>query len=124
MLVRVAERGCSRLADDVRATTGHELAACVQTADDNWTEVEVDLDGKPLGSVSRYFPEDPEEFIAEVADALQEAFLDEEFWGGWPTCPNHGTHHLTAGVDADGIATWFCRNGGPIARIGSLPDRT
>jgi hypothetical protein len=63
---------------------------------------------------------DPESFVAELADYLREAVLDEEIGGGWPTCPDHGTHPLEAGTDDAGVAIWYCPRGTTVARIGTL----
>jgi hypothetical protein len=45
--------------------------------------------------------------VTELADTFQEEFLDEEIWGGWPTCPHHGTHPLEPRLGSESIAAWF-----------------
>lgn len=67
------------------------------------------------------------ERVVSAADQLQE-WMIEELWGSsptnWPPCPWHpDSHPLRATVRADD-AWWSCpRDGTPVARIGTLPDR-
>ena len=78
------------------------------------------LDGRILGAFGHGLPGRLEEFVAELTDYLQEGFLHEEIWGGWPLCPDHRTHPLSASVSEAGEATWFCSDGSAVARIGWL----
>jgi hypothetical protein len=111
-----------RLADDLRVTTGRQLVLQLARADDSyWWDIEISLDGNDIGGIGRTFSEEPEDFLANLADALCESHLDEQIWGGWPICPDHGTHPLNAGLHETGKATWFCPHGRAIAAIGALP---
>ncbi|HZQ83677.1 MAG TPA: hypothetical protein VFA83_02510 [Acidimicrobiales bacterium] len=60
-----------------------------------------------------------EVFVAGLAEDLREFALDEEIWGGWPICPDHGTHPLEASAEG-GVAAWICPSGRFFAPIGSL----
>lgn len=113
-----------RIADDLRATAGRELVLRLRNTDVAWWEIDVLVDGKHLGSLGQGFSTDPEDLIAELADNLRENFLDEEIWGGWPICPDHGDHPLEPGVDDAGRATWFCPRGRAVAAIGALSTGT
>ena len=57
-------------------------------------------------------------FVAELADYLREACLDEEVWGGWPVCPIHRTHPLNAAVGNDGCVNTPCA-----AVVSRAPDQ-
>jgi hypothetical protein len=123
--VPVRGDGWSRIADDVRATTGRELHLRMRPSDEGWFDVDVQLDGTFVESFGHAFATENEAFVAELADHLQESVLHEEIWGGWPMCPDHGSEPLDACVDDAGDAIWRCRRTrSAIARIGSLPRTT
>jgi hypothetical protein len=111
----------SRIARDLRVTTGRELELLAEESNGGWIEFFVFIDGKGFGSFGRAFSADPEQQLAELADVLREHTLDEEIWGGWPICPVHGTHPLDAHTDPDTGATWSCPRHAFAARIGALP---
>lgn len=120
----VATAPWTRLADDVRRTTGRELELDV-TSDEarGWLDVAVSIDGRRAGSIGRsYCLADSEELLAELTENLREFALDEEIWGGWPTCPMHHTHPLEARVVRE-AAWWQCPVlNRPVARIGDLAE--
>ncbi|MGW0853784.1 hypothetical protein [Streptomyces sp. NPDC002690] len=80
-------------------------------------------------------PDDPDTFLAVVAEAAQETVM-ELLWRVWPVCPAHGTGMHTyppesAGgerpdeADLSGPPAWWCgggRDGGwhEVARVGEL----
>ncbi len=109
-----------RIAADLAATTGRELELLAEPGPGSWIEVHIFLDGQPHGSFGRAFPSDLEAQLALVADLLREHTLDEEIWGGWPTCPDHHTHPLDARVAEGGVASWVCPRGRVVSRIGDL----
>jgi hypothetical protein len=77
----------------------------------------VEVDGETTGGVGNEWLAG-EEGLAMFVDQVQEQFLDEEIWGGWPFCPEHGSH-----LDCelrDGIAAWMCPRGEVVARVGDL----
>lgn len=111
----------NRIAADLATTTGRELELLAEDGPGSWIEFHVFLDGQPRGSFGQGFPSDPEAQLALVAALLREHSLDEEVWGGWPTCPDHHTHPLDPRVDAGGVASWVCPRGRVVARIGDLP---
>ena len=84
-----------------------------------WIDFDVDLDGGGP-SYGTNFPPDEEDFVAFLAQYLQEQVLDEAIWGGWPTCPLHSGHPLQAVVSVEGLATWICPDGHPVATIGTF----
>src|SRR5665213_2649740 len=95
----VVEWRWQSIADDLLATTGLTLFLRLQPGIDGWWDIEVFLDDRTVGSFGRHFPTDESEFIVALADYLCEFSLDEEVWGGWPICPDHGTHPLQAELD-------------------------
>ena len=109
-----------RIADDLHRTTGHVLEVRDLSRAGGWCEADVVIDGSILGGFGQGFSEPSEEFVAELADYLQEMFLHEEIWGGWPLCPQHLNHPLAAGLSGTGEATWFCSDGSAVATIGRL----
>jgi hypothetical protein len=116
---------CRRAARDLLTDPGHvlEMQARLNLAehfDDyrQWWDVSLTLDGEPIGSFGTYFPLDPEEFTAFLADYLQE-HLSQTIWGGWPMCPDHANHPLEA-MTIDARAVWRCPRGREIAIIGHL----
>lgn len=112
-----------RIAQDLRSTTGRTLHLRLRPTSDGLWKIEVELDGIVVSRGQRVFLEtDTEEALAELADYLQEAVLDEEVWGGWPICPDHRTHPLEATTDQTHIAVWKCPRGRVIARIGDLTN--
>lgn len=120
----VAAAPWSRIAEDVRSTTGCSLELEPRLRggiEDTWFEFDVSLDGRGIGSFGHSFgaPE-PETVVAELADYLREFALDEEFWGGWPICPTHATHPLDAVLNDSGAAIWRCPKGSVSAAIGDL----
>jgi hypothetical protein len=107
----------TRIADDLRRTTGRELGLTFDLRE--WDPTYVSLDGVAQGGFGPGLEEvGSEEWLAELADQLQDTALDEEIWGGWPICPDH-SHQLNPRV-VDGIASWVCPRGPTIARIGAL----
>lgn len=96
------------IADDLLATTGLTLFLLFHPGIDEWWDVDVFLDEHPVGSFGRHFPTGESEFMVALADYLCEFTLDEELWGGWPICPDHGTHPLQAIVDENQAAIWRC----------------
>jgi hypothetical protein len=110
----------SRIAADLRATTGRELVLRCHAGTGGWADVEMSLDGEGLGAFGHTFPADPESALANLAGDLQEFALDREIGGGWPTCPDHHTHPVEARTNSSGRAAWFCPAGGQIAEIGEL----
>ena len=108
-----------RLGDDLRRTTGHDMTLVADPEVDGL--VAVAIDGEALGGVSVPAKgDDGEAFLAELVDRLQEQFLDRFVGGGWPTCPEHGTHPLRP-VVVGGVAHWCCPSSGVVAApIGGL----
>jgi hypothetical protein len=76
----------------------------------------IELDDETVGCVGGSWP-DTEELLAMFVDYAQEQ-LDEEIWGGWPFCPEHGSH-LDCDL-RDGIAVWLCPRGETVSRVGDL----
>jgi hypothetical protein len=108
-----------RIVTDVFVTTGHLLVLELNPAPDHWWDCDVIFDGAIRGTVGLTLPEDEERFVVELADQICEYYLHEEIWGGWPICPDHGTHPLEPSLES-GTAVWVCRTGRQVARIGSL----
>ena len=114
------ERRWKRIADDLRTTTGHVLVLNPHPKPDDWWDFDVSLDQTRKGSFGRVFSADEEEFVVQLADYLCDSFLHEEIWGGWPICPDHGTHPLEPSLDEAAVAVWRCPIGRVIARVGFL----
>ncbi len=108
-----------RIADDLLATTGRRLSLDLRVSED-WWDCDVFLDGQSKGSFGTVFSGIGEAFVVHLADYLCESYLHEEIWGGWPICPDHGTHPLEPSLDDSGVAVWKCPVGRVIARVGSL----
>jgi len=77
----------------------------------------VEFDGETSVGVGVGWP-DGEAGLALFVDLVQEQVLDEEIWGGWPFCPQHGSH-LECEL-RDGIGVWVCPRGEVVARVGDL----
>jgi hypothetical protein len=112
-----------RLVRDVLMTTGHRLS--FERADPGLFKeprLHFSLDETGLGTIDDVRDEDVEEWLARTIDDLQDQWLHEEIWGGWPTCPTHGSHPLEVAVDGDTrLASWTCpSDGSMIAEVGSL----
>lgn len=110
----------SRIVDDVFATTGRLLVLQPVAAPDGWWDCDVVLDGVSRGKFGQFFPQEEEPFVATLADRLCDSYLHDDIWGGWPICPDHGTHPLEPLLDECGQAVWKCPIGRVVARIGSL----
>ena len=121
----VLPNGYERICDDFERTTGHTLAlrsALDEFVGRQFPIVEVLLDGIHVGGFGLPGGHSADEVVAALADALQEAFLDEFIWGGWPTCPQHHTHPLQA-VVVRGTATWSCpTDERVVSAIGALTE--
>lgn len=78
-------------------------------------------DGSAIG-ISRLEHLGWDEFVVQVADAIQEGIIEvSEHWGApFPPCRTHRTHPMEAKVVSD-VASWTCPKGSgqPIA-IGTL----
>ena len=102
----------NRLANDVERTTGRRLDVTFvweQWSHDGYWMVGYSMDGSHPGAfMVRWEAVDAEHMLAELADRLCETLLHEEFWGGWPMCPNHSTRPMWATVNAAGRAVWRC----------------
>jgi hypothetical protein len=111
-----------RLRDDLARTTGRTLR--LAESDSEPGALEVHLDGVLYGWFGHQFSADPEAALAELAAHLCEFALDEEIWGGWPICPRHHTHPLSAATtDVARVAWWHCpKDGVSVARIGDLAE--
>jgi hypothetical protein len=106
--VAVRQSEWTRIADDLRTTTGRELNLRVTGMDDGWLHIDVQVDGELASSLERHFPEDSEAFVAALADCLCESPLEVVIWGGWPICAVHRTHPPDAVLSEDGQAVWIC----------------
>jgi hypothetical protein len=116
----IVDKPWERIVDDVFATTGHRLVLELNPAPDYWWDCDVIFDGIVQGTTGFTLPVNEEAFVVELADQLCEGYLHEEIWGGWPICPDHGTHPLEPSLDQSGNAVWLCPIGRAVARIGSL----
>jgi hypothetical protein len=117
----IEARPWQRIVRDFEATTGRNLQIDAKFDGlESWLEVVVTIDGRLVGSFNSSPSPNVEVFIADLANQLREFALDEEVWGGWPTCPVHGTHPLEAGVGAGGTASWRCPISGAAYAIGGL----
>jgi hypothetical protein len=102
-----------RLADDLRDSTGRVLEITFDPVPDlegsrGW-EVAVAVDGSPAGEGSWYtLSDDPEGRLVSLSDYIQDMYLNEEVWGGWPLCPRHPTRPIWPVVGSDARAKWRC----------------
>lgn len=109
-----------QLATDLLRTTGHVLALTVENHREWGESAGVFLDGRPFGTTSRDWSNDPTVRLVEIIDNLQETWLHEYIWGGWPTCPQHHTHPLEPAA-INGTACWICPfNHDVVAPLGGL----
>jgi hypothetical protein len=106
------------------------MAVQMGSTDDGFWDIEVFLDGRSVHSGGGkpwlwQAGDDEDVLVASLADYLRESVLDEEIWGGWPTCPEHGTHPLESNLlpDAHTAARVCPRGGRVVARIGYLSGR-
>jgi hypothetical protein len=100
----------TRIADDLRRTAARELRlepVPDECEDVFWLSAAVFVDDRHVLTFGHRFSPAIEQFVAELADYLQESALDREVWGGWPICADHNTHPLHAMLDA-GRACWVC----------------
>lgn len=93
--------------------------------DPDWSGFAWDVDGCGTGLYCSAGLQ-PEEAVAELADALQEAVI-EGLWGtgartNWPPCPEHPNRHPLAPDSRDDHAVWVCpATRALVAQIGRLP---
>jgi hypothetical protein len=110
-----------RIADDLRRSTGRELEVRFVPDESGFEMAEVTIDGRRCGAVGRsWFADSTEERLAILADVLQEQFLHEEVWGGWPLCSRHVGRPMWAGIGSTGRASWICEVDGQEVEIGQL----
>jgi hypothetical protein len=113
-----------RVAHDLLVSSGSVLTVSASPDPSNhdfdgeWWDVTLTLDGEPIGGFGTYFPSKAEDFIAFLADYLQQ-HLSQKVWGGWPMCPDHPNHPLEPDTE-DGLAVWRCPAGRRIDQIGHL----
>jgi hypothetical protein len=78
-----------------------------------------DADIVEFAARTRLFAHDPERYVGEVVDGVQQHLHDSHVDTTWPACPLHPNHPLWF---SDGH--WHCeRSKTPVARLGELPAR-
>ena len=92
----------------------------LESGPDGWLGLRVYVDHVFRGSFGTIYPKGSVDQLVQLATDLCASFLDELLWGGWPMCPDHGTHPMTAMVTASHEAVWKYPTGRAVAKIGEL----